>query len=203
MSDTKRGKSEADDQQREQQKQDKRDTKDQKSAEKQERGQKREDAVARLTALGLHILEDIVYALTALVLVAGAFVVLGAAVYRLSTEVPDGATEAMEHTMEALLIVFILVELLSAVRTAIDEHTLVAEPFLLVGILAAIKEMVVLATFRIETSDPQDTSLKIGVLGAAVVALAFATFILRRREREPKESGDTNGSDEPAAEDRQ
>ena len=113
------------------------------------------------------------------------------AVYRLATETSDGVTHAIEDALDSLLIVFILVELLSAVRSAIDEHFLVAEPFLLVGILASIKEMVVVATFRLDEGKPADTMLKIGVLGAVVIALAVATLILRRREREPKETGDS------------
>ena len=155
-----------------------------------ERGDVQQDAIARLTTTGLHIVENIIYLFTALLLVAGAVIVLGEAVYRLSTEASHGVTHAMESTLNSLLIVFILVELLSAVRAAIDEHILVAEPFLLVGILAAIKEMVVVATFRLDQGKVGDTVLKIGVLGAIVVALAVATLILRRREREPKEAGD-------------
>ena len=159
--------------------------------QKAEKGAEHEDVVARITAVSLHIIEDVIYSLTALVLLGGAFLVLGHSVYQLVTHLEDdGVTKAMEATMDSLLIVFILVELLSAVRTAIDEHVLVAEPFLLVGILAAIKEMVVLATFRIDAEEPGDLALKIGVLAGVVIALAGATWVLRRREREPKESGD-------------
>ncbi|MGI9033278.1 MAG: phosphate-starvation-inducible PsiE family protein [Acidimicrobiales bacterium] len=155
-----------------------------------ERGAERQDIVARLTTLSLHMIEDVIYTLTALLLVAGAFIVLGSAVYHLVTEVSDGVTKAIEAALNSLLIVFILVELLTAVRSAIDEHLLVAEPFLLVGILAAIKEMVVLATFGIDKEKASDSVLKLGVLGALVIGLSVATLILRRREREPKEVGD-------------
>jgi len=41
--------------------------------------------------------------------------------------------------------VFIIVELLSAVRVTVLKRELVAEPFLLVGIIASIKEIVVLS----------------------------------------------------------
>ena len=160
-----------------------------------EHGAQQQDAIARVTSAALHIVEDLIYALTALILVAGAVIILGDAVYRLASESPDGVIPAIEHALNALLIVFILVELLSAVRSAIDEHFLVAEPFLLVGILASIKEMVVIATFRLDEGKPSDTVLKIGVLGGVVIALAAATLILRRREREPKESGDSEASD--------
>jgi LPXTG-motif cell wall-anchored protein len=104
--------------------------------------------------------------------------------------VEDGVKKAIEATLDSLLIVFILVELLSAVRSAIADHELVAEPFLLVGILAAIKELVVLTTFRLEQQKTSDTGIKIGALAGVVIVLAFATFVLRRRQREPKESGD-------------
>lgn len=157
-----------------------------------DKGAENQDVVARLTTLGLHIVEDVIYALTALVLVAGALLLLGAAVYHLVAELHHGTTKAIEATLNSLLIVFILVELLSAVRAAIDEHQLVAEPFLLVGILALIKEMVVLATFRIEAEKASDTAIKLGVLGGVVIGLAVATLVLRRREREPKETGDTS-----------
>lgn len=155
-----------------------------------ERGDQQQDAIARLTTTGLHIVENVIYLLTALLLVAGAVIVLGEAVYRLATQTSHGVTHAMESCLNSLLIVFILVELLSAVRSAIDEHILVAEPFLLVGILAAIKEMVVVATFRLDEGKTSDAVLKIGVLGAIVIGLAVATLVLRRREREPKEAGD-------------
>lgn len=155
-----------------------------------ERGAEQQDAIARLTGLALHTTENLVYALTALLLAAGAFVVLADSVYRLVTKVPHGVTTAMEATLNSLLVVFILVELLTAVRSAIREHLLVAEPFLLVGILAVIKEMVVLATFHLDRQRPTDAALRMAVLTVAVIGLAVATLVLRRREREPPETGD-------------
>ena len=49
----------------------------------------------------------------------------------------------MTGALDGLLLVFILVELFGAVRTTVAERTLVAEPFLVVGIIAPIKEIVV------------------------------------------------------------
>ena len=150
----------------------------------------RQGRIAAGTTQGLHIAEDIIYALTALLLAGGALIVLGVAVYHFATDVSKGVEKAIEVTLNSLLIVFILVELLAAVRQAIDEHKLVAEPFLLVGMLAAIKEMVVVSTFRIEAQKTSDVVLKIGVLAAIVIGLAVATLIMRRRVREPGESTD-------------
>jgi uncharacterized membrane protein (DUF373 family) len=170
---------------------------DQREAEREERQADREereaktaeqqDIIATTTERGLHIAEDIIYALVAVVLAGGAGVVLIEAIYEFVTSVSDGVTKAIEKALTSLLIVFILVELLSAVRSAIKERMLVAEPFLLVGILAAIKELVVVATFKFEELKPVDAAIKIGALGAVVIGLAIATLMLRRKEREPHE----------------
>jgi len=160
---------------------------DDRPASKEERAGQRQDVIARTTTRGLHIVEDIIYALTALLLTTGALVVLGQAVYQFSTEMSDGVIHSVELMLNSLLIVFILVELLSAVRSAITEHKLIAEPFLLVGMLAAIKELVVESTFRVSTQKPTDVAWRMGVLTGVVLALAVATLIMRRREREPEE----------------
>ncbi|MGH9280227.1 MAG: phosphate-starvation-inducible PsiE family protein [Acidimicrobiales bacterium] len=134
--------------------------------------------------------EDAVYGVTAFVLGIAAFVVLGKAIYDLVSGAHDGVINAIETSFEALLIVFILVELLTAVRVAVVEHELIAEPFLLVGILAAIKELVALSTFKLHDDDAGETVMKVGVLAGVIIVLAAATWILRRREREPKETNE-------------
>ena len=131
--------------------------------------------------------EDVLYAAVSLLLVIGAVIVLAEAGHSLVTETDDGARKTIEHVLDSLLIVFILVELLSAVRVTIVERHLVAEPFLLVGIIASIKEIVVTGVFAAEGADVGDTMLQVGVLGAVVLALSIASLLLRRKEREPEE----------------
>ena len=143
--------------------------------------------LTRVTNNGLRWAEDLIYALVALTLFGCALVVLGDTVHDLATEAADGLSEAMKATLDSLLIVFILVELLSAVRTTLTERKLVAEPFLLVGMIASIKEIVVVAAFAEEGQDVEQSMLEVGVLGGVVVGLALATFFLRRKEREPEE----------------
>ena len=154
----------------------------------EERSERQRSRIAGVTDQALHAIEDVFYAFTALFLAAGAGIVLGVAAYNFVTNVNKDVKDAIEVAIDWLLIVFILVELLSAVRSAIKEHKLVAEPFLLVGVLAAIKEMVVVSTFRIETEKTSDAVLKIGVLAAVVVGLAVASLVLRRSQREPDEA---------------
>lgn len=148
-----------------------------------------------LTNRALRLVEDVVYALICVVLSAAALALLVKAGYDLATGL--GAEEGLKKTtsqiLDTLLLVFILVELLSAVRTTLVERQLLAEPFLLVGIIATIKEIVIgsLEAKDLAGSDRDafvDVMTEIGVLGAVLLVLAVASYLLRRKEREPEEA---------------
>jgi uncharacterized membrane protein (DUF373 family) len=135
--------------------------------------------------------EYVLYGLIGLVLVAGALVVVVEASVSLVSDAIGQPHRAIEKALDSLLIAFILVELLSAVRETLRQRQLVAEPFLLVGIIASIKEVVVIGAFA--EHDPTGTEqvvgtvLQLGVLGVVVLALSVALLMLRRKEREPEE----------------
>ena len=146
-----------------------------------------------LTALadrGLRVGEQIVYGVACLLLLAGSVALLGKAAFDLATLREDGVTATASSMLDTLLLVFVLIELLSAVRATITEHQLVAEPFLLVGVIATIKELVVTANeARDKTGDAFDeAAIEIGVLSWLLLVLAVALFLLRRKEREPEEA---------------
>ena len=83
------------------------------------------------------------------------------------------------------------VELQAAVRVTMTERALVAEPFLLVGIIASIKEIIVTSIDLSEqagTEEFSDLILKIGALTGLLLVLAISSWLLRRKEREPAEN---------------
>jgi uncharacterized membrane protein (DUF373 family) len=133
--------------------------------------------------------EGLLYAGVGLVLVGSAVVALGAIAYDLVTQIDDGALDAVAVALDGLLLVFILIELLGAVRATVAERQLLAEPFLIVGIIASIKAIVVtsLETRDLHGEAFDDAMLEIGILGGVVLLLAVASFLVRRKEREPKE----------------
>ena len=136
------------------------------------------------------LVEDVVYAGIALVLSVGAGGLLWVAGRDLVTSWAE--TDGMVKVLDTLLLVFIFVELLYAVRLTLRERQVLVEPFLLVGVLASIKEIVVLAVEAAEqvTEDAEAfhrSVLEIGVLTGLVVALSLSAFLLRRKEREPEE----------------
>ncbi len=149
----------------------------------------RKEPVAGPADRALNVAENTVYAATGLFLVAGALIVMGSIAYHLVTDFGDGVDRAVTAALDGLLLVFILLELLSAVRATMTERRLVAEPFLVVGIIASLKEIVVTALDANELSGERfdDSMITIGVLAGAILLLAVATFLIRRKEREPQE----------------
>jgi uncharacterized membrane protein (DUF373 family) len=147
--------------------------------------------VTALADRGLRIAEEILYAVACLVLLVGASALLVKAVYDLATGIgDDGVTDTASSVLDTLLLVFVLVELMSAVRATFTEHRLLAEPFLLVGVIATIKELVVTANeARDKTGEAfEEAAIEIGVLSGLLLILAVALFLLRRKEREPEEA---------------
>jgi uncharacterized membrane protein (DUF373 family) len=143
----------------------------------------------------LEFAENIVYAGIAVFLVGAAFVLLAVAAKTSWGLVSDFSSKPVLEVLDILLLVFIVVELLFAVRTTVEKRELLAEPFLLVGIIASIKEIVVLsveaASALGEGAEFRDRVIEIGLLGVLVVLLGVTSFLLRRKEREPDEGDPT------------
>ncbi len=140
----------------------------------------------------LSVSENVIYACVSVVLFAAAAVMLVEASWELATSVGDGAGEAVREVLDSLLLVFILVELLSAVRETMILRRIVAEPFLLIGIIACIKEVVVLAIGAKEDLGKDQEAfeaamLGIGTLSGLLLVIAVATLLVRLKERAPEE----------------
>jgi len=159
-----------------------------------------DDDTPRFTRIGervLGIAEDAVYTVVAVLLVAGACVLLiGAARQLVTTE--GGSDVAALAMLDRLLLVFVLVELLYAVRMTLVRREIVAEPFLIVGIIASIKEIILLSVEVANVIEGKQTTgqvkasveqfaLLIGLLGVLVLVLAAAALILRFKEHAPVE----------------
>jgi uncharacterized membrane protein (DUF373 family) len=104
----------------------------------------------------------------------------------------DGAiqwphTRSLFGIVDRLLFVLMLVEILHTVRASIRTHELACEPFLIVGMIATIRRILVLT---LEMSDKSPTGeaaltfehamIELGVLGGLTLVLAFAIYLSRR-----------------------
>ena len=136
-------------------------------------------------------LEDGIYAGIATLLGVSAVALLVAAAAGLADLTDRSTSEIVLTVLDRLLLVFIVVELLFAVRVILRKREVVAEPFLIVGIIASIKEIIVLSVKAADYvgKDEKFTHaiIEVGVLGVLVLGLAFAAIILRAKENEPEE----------------
>jgi uncharacterized membrane protein (DUF373 family) len=148
----------------------------------------------RLADRVLGMLEDAVYWGIALVLIIGCGALLLAQFNSMLSLRKEPAKMVMLEILDGLLLIFIFVELLYAVRACLRSHEIVAEPFLIVGILAGIKEIVVLsveaATLLEKGPAFSRAIVEIGVLAGVVLALALSAFILRERRRDTEDAGE-------------
>lgn len=133
----------------------------------------------------LSIAEDAVYWAIAVILIAGAVALLVAQVTTMFSLLDAPTSKVMLELLDGVLLIFIFVELLYAVRTSLRSHEIAVEPFLVVGILACIKEIVVqsVEAAKLVGQGPEfaRTIVQTGVLGALVLVLAVSAWVLRQR----------------------
>lgn len=144
----------------------------------------------------LSIVEDIIYVSIAVLLASAALVVTFRSGQELISNAGRSGPDPMLNVLDSLLLVFIFVELLYAVRMTLRERQIVAEPFLIAGILASIKEIIVLSVkapsdYLSRGPEFARAMVEIGLLGGLILVLAAAAVVLRKKEKEPEENTGT------------
>jgi Phosphate-starvation-inducible E family len=105
------------------------------------------------------------------------------------------------RVLDQLLVVLMLVEILHTVRVSIHSHILVTEPFLVVGLIASIRRILVItleaSTLTNEGSwTTQGASIfrasmvELGLLGLLILILVFCITLLRRSTPAGEDSED-------------
>src|ERR1700721_1506843 len=99
--------------------------------------------------------------------------------------------DAIVRVIDLLLLVLMLVEILHTVRISIRSHVLVAEPFLIVGLMASIRRILVItleaasltkgSVWSVDgASIFRGTMVELGLLGVVILILVFSITLLRR-----------------------
>jgi hypothetical protein len=130
--------------------------------------------------------ESVVLVLIGVALVLVAVLLLYSSMYDLSQAVRQGPGEIEHKAIEILntvLLVMMTMEIVYTVAISLESHVLNAEAFLLVGIIAGIRRMLVITATSTEVESKPDLFhnmlVELGLLAATVVALAGAIWILR------------------------
>ena len=119
----------------------------------------------------------------ALALIAGGTMLLGVVVYDFVRDLGQGPFSVVVlELLSGLLLVFIFTELITTIRVVIARRRVVVEPFLIVGIVAAVRRLIVIsaeAENLLGTAEFRDVMLEIGVLAGTVLVLGVTVFVLR------------------------
>jgi uncharacterized membrane protein (DUF373 family) len=133
------------------------------------------------------LVEDVVYislaillAGTAVVLLVDVALVFGRSL--LAGELPTRIVGLLDQ----MLLVLMIVELLYTVQVSFREHTLIPEPFIIVGLIAATRRILVLtAEFaklaEVGTETFRNAMIELTILTLMIVALVASLIMLRRR----------------------
>ncbi len=140
-----------------------------------------------LAARAFTAVEDVVY-LGLGVLLAGSAIALlvGSGINFVQSLWARSLTTNIVPLLDRLLLILLVIELLYTVQVSFREHGLIPEPFLLVGLIAGIRRILVLTAEFAEITDQteavfQHLIIELAVLTFLIVALVVSLVLLRKR----------------------
>lgn len=141
--------------------------------------------------------ETVAYiALGALLAVTVILGITGTGTAVLGAALGQSSENTLVFTVDRMLFVLMVVEILRTVRDSFRSGMLVSEPFLIVGLIASIRRVLVIT---LESSQVNHTGawtpasqglfnasmLELGVLGALILVMVISIFLLRLSKRFP------------------
>jgi hypothetical protein len=153
-----------------------------------EPGMKKDDGGTRgLVARGFTLVEDVVYVgLGALLAVSAILLLVSGTVTFVNQLFGATISTAVIGLLDRLLLTLMIVELLYTVQVSFREHALVPEPFLIVGLVAATRRILVLTAEFGSLATRSDqvfraTMIELGVLTLMIVAFVASLMMLTNR----------------------
>ena len=131
--------------------------------------------------------EDVLYVALGVLLAAGALVLLVDATLTFVTNLFAGTLPArIIGLLDRVLLVLMFAEILYTVQVSFREHSLVPEPFLVVGLIAAIRRVLVITAEFADVKEGRTEVLnammiELGLLTVLSLALVVSLVLLRRR----------------------
>jgi uncharacterized membrane protein (DUF373 family) len=142
--------------------------------------------------------ETLAYMVLGLMLAIAALLGAGRAALSLWSAIMDRVdADALILAIDRLLFVLMIVEILHTVRVSFRSGQLDCEPFLIVGLIASIRRVLVITLESSEenqpgkwTSDSQAmlnaTMLELSVLAVLILVMVVSIYVLRRSETLPR-----------------
>ena len=135
--------------------------------------------------------EDVLYVGLGVLLAAGALALLADATLTFVTNLLAGTLPArIIGLLDRVLLVLMFAEILYTVQVSFREHALVPEPFLVVGLIAAIRRVLVITAEFADVKDAggdtfRTTMVELALLTVLSLVLVVSLVLLRRRPTMP------------------
>jgi uncharacterized membrane protein (DUF373 family) len=139
----------------------------------------------------LNTAERIVYYLVVLVLLLSIGLIFFSVVASVLQIWELGVLGTVLAILDRVLLIFIFVELLNTVEVTIREREIVAEPFLLIGLIAVVRRILLVTAQLERVVNPEELQtllIELGVLTALVIVLSSAIYLIRRTQRFERET---------------
>lgn len=137
-------------------------------------------------ARGFTCMEDIVYVGLALLLGGSAIVLLVGGVINFVNGVVGGkSAQAAVELLDQILLILLIVELLYTVQVSFRTHALLPEPFLLVGLIAAVRRVLVLTAEFSHLPEHTEVMYKhffieLSILTVLILAVTICLVLVRK-----------------------
>ena len=134
----------------------------------------------------LERLEAGIYLSAGLLLATAAALILAFATWEgLLATVHGNYPAGVIHLLDRVLLALMLAEVIYTVVRFAREGTIEAEPFLVIGIIASVRRLLVLTAEGVAELDPQNPKFlallaELGLLSVVVALFALAIFLIRR-----------------------
>lgn len=138
----------------------------------------------RRALTALEMVEDLIYAVIAIFLIgSGLLLLLGAGIDIGKNFDVNNIHPLVVRVLDETLLVFVVVELLHTVRITLRDHALAAQPFLIVGLIAGVRRILILTASSDTLHSGPDFVVywvQLLLLIVLVVAMVVALFIWGR-----------------------
>lgn len=142
--------------------------------------------------------EDAIYLLVAALLGIAAVGVLISAGYTAIQDLQMQHPNPVDIVLAVLdngLILFMVAELLHTVRITVRDRSLAAEPFLIVGLIAGIRRVLIVTAKGESNFQWNPDGIELLILVGLILVMALAILLWRRSERDRITADSTAGSD--------
>lgn len=132
--------------------------------------------------------EDLVYVGLGVLLAGCALSLLASGAFAFWQHFMAGSlSENIVQLLDRLLLILLIIEVMYTVQVSFREHSLAPEPFLIVGLIAVVRRLLVLTAELpqlLQKADPvifRQVSTELALLAFMIVALVGSLVLLRRR----------------------